>query len=196
MSDKQAKHPLIIGITGASGFIYGYRLLELLNHAGIETHLVVSKAGHQTRNIETNISTQDLKQLATVTYSNQDFTCAIASGSFKTLGMIIAPCSMRTLAEVATGVSTTLISRAADVILKERRRLVLLARETPLHIGHIQAMLTASQAGAIIAPPVPAFYPQPTSLEDIVNHTVGRVLDLFDFDFQTVKRWQGSANTK
>lgn len=191
MQSKQTQHPLIIGITGASGFIYGYRLLEILKGAGIETHLIVSKAAHQTRTIETEITTNDLRQLASVIYSNQDMTVAIASGSFKTSGMIIAPCSMRTLAEIATGVSSCLLSRAADVVLKERRRLILVARETPLHIGHLKAMLTASQAGAIIMPPVPAFYPKPETLSDMVDHSVGRILDLFDFDFQSVKRWVG-----
>lgn len=180
---------LIIGITGSSGIIYGIRLLEVLQTLPIETHLVVSKAGQLTRAFETNLSTAQLKSLANVYHTCTDMTATIASGSFKTLGMIIAPCSMKTLAEIAQGVSSSLISRAADVVLKERRRLVLLPRETPLHLGHLNNMVAVTQMGGIICPPVPAFYTKPQSIADLVDDTVGRVLDLFDLDCGLVKRW-------
>ena len=180
---------LIIGITGSSGIIYGIRLLEVLQTLPIETHLVVSKAGQLTRAFETDLSSAKLKALADVYHTCTDMTATIASGSFKTLGMIIAPCSMKTLAEIAQGVSSSLISRAADVVLKERRRLVLLPRETPLHLGHLNNMVAVTQMGGIICPPVPAFYTKPQSIADLVDDTVGRVLDLFDLDCGLVKRW-------
>lgn len=180
---------LIIGISGSSGIIYGVRLLEVLRDLDVETHLVVTKAAQLTRKYETNLSLQDLKNLTSVYYASQDFTAAIASGSYKTLGMIIAPCSMNTLGEVAHGITTNLLSRAADVVLKERRRLVLMPRETPLHLGHLQNMTQITQMGGIIFPPVPAFYTQPQTLTDIVDETVGRVLDLFDLDAKLVRRW-------
>jgi len=183
-------HPrLIIGISGSSGIIYGIRLLQVLKKLPIETHLVVSKAGQLTRAYETSMSAAELKSLADVSHSCTDITASIASGSFKTLGMIIAPCSMKTLGEIANGISSTLLSRAADVVLKERRRLVLLPRETPLHLGHLNNMVSITQMGGIICPPVPAFYNKPQSIDDIVDDTVGRVLDLFDLDCGLVKRW-------
>ncbi len=181
----------IIGISGASGAIYGIELLKSLAAAGAETHLVVSRTAQITIAHETDYSLPQLHALATHYYSPADLSAAIASGSFKTDGMIIAPCSMRSLAEIATGNTTTLLTRAADVVLKERRRLVLLPRETPLHSVHIKNMLTLSDLGAIIAPPVPAFYSRPQTIADMVNHTVGRVLDLFGLEHGLVRRWEG-----
>lgn len=180
---------LIIGISGSSGIIYGIRLLQILKKLSIETHLVVSKAGQLTRAYETDLSAAELKALADVYHPCTDISASIASGSFKTLGMIIAPCSMKTLGEIAHGISSTLLSRAADVVLKERRKLVLLPRETPLHLGHLNNMVNITQMGGIICPPVPAFYNKPKSIEDLVDDTVGRVLDLFDLDSGLVKRW-------
>ncbi|MFO1434424.1 MAG: UbiX family flavin prenyltransferase [Candidatus Competibacteraceae bacterium] len=180
---------LIVGISGASGIIYGVRLLELLRKVEIETHLVVSRAAERTRDYELNLSAQELRALAAVSYRVGDIGAAIASGSFRTLGMIIAPCSVRTLAEIAAGVSSSLLTRAADVVLKERRRLVLLVRETPLHAIHLKNMLTVTEAGAIIMPPVPAFYNRPRSIDEMVTNTACRVLDLFDIDTGILQRW-------
>lgn len=185
----KTKQRLIVGISGAAGIIYGVRLLEILRETENETHLVVSRAAELTRAHELSLSAQELRALATVCYSVKDVGAAIASGSFRTLGMVIAPCSMRTLAEIATGVTSSLLTRAADVVLKERRRLVLLVRETPLHAIHLRNMLAATEAGAIIMPPVPAFYQLPQSLDEMVTHTVCRVLDLFDIDVGRLKRW-------
>ena len=182
---------VIVGITGATGTIYGVRMLQLLRTAGIETHLVVSSAGEMTRAYETNLSKEELRALADVAYDIHDVGAALSSGSFKTLGMVIAPCSMGTLAEIATGTASSLLTRAADVCLKERRRLVLMARETPLHLTHLRNMVAATEMGAIVCPPVPAFYAKPQTLQDMVDHTVGRVLDLFDLDVPVVKRWGG-----
>ena len=181
---------LIVGISGASGAIYGVRLLELLRDTPIETHLVVSKSALITLAHETRMSWSRIKALADVSYLNQDIGAAIASGSFKTMGMIIAPCSIRSLSEIASGVTSTLLTRAADVVLKERRRLVLMVRETPLHRNHLRSMTELAELGAVIAPPVPAFYARPTSLEDMVDHTVGRVLDMFDIELGVVRRWR------
>ena len=180
---------LIIGISGASGAVYGLRLLELLRDTPIETHLVVSKSALITLTPETGLSWSQLKPLAKVCYSNQDIGAAIASGSFKTMGMLIAPCSVRSMSEIASGVTSTLLTRAADVILKEHRRLVLMVRETPLHRNHLRTMTELAELGAIIAPPVPAFYAKPASLNEMVDHTLGRVLDLFDIELGVVKRW-------
>lgn len=182
---------LLVGISGASGAIYGIRLLELLKDSGIETHLIVSRAARMTLSYETDRSIADLESLATVTYPEQDVGAACSSGSFKTLGMIIAPCSIKTMAEIASGATTNLLSRAADVCLKERRRLVLMLRETPLHLGHIRSMAAVTEAGAIVYPPVPAFYARPKSIEEMIDHTLGRALDLFDIDLGTVRRWSG-----
>lgn len=182
---------LIVGISGASGAIYGVRLLELLKDSEIETHLVISRAAHLTLAAETDFKVADVEALADVVHANQDIGAACSSGSFQNLGMVIAPCSVKTMAEIATGVTANLISRAADVALKERRRVVLMLRETPLHLGHIRSMAAVTEAGAIVYPPVPAFYTQPTSLEDIIDHTLGRVLDLFDIDLNLVRRWTG-----
>jgi len=194
MSDKTSKADrprLIVGISGASGAIYGVRLLELLADAGVETHLVMSRAAQITLTYETSLKVADVEKLASVVHPYSDIGAACSSGSFKNLGMIIAPCSINTMSEIATGTTSNLLSRSADVALKERRRLVLLLRETPLHIGHIRTMASVTEAGAIVYPPVPAFYANPQSLDDMVDHTLGRVLDLFDIDAGTVKRWSG-----
>ena len=186
-----APRRLIVGISGASGTIYGLRVLQLLGGSDIETHLVVSRAGDLTRAHELAESAHELRALATVHYPIADIGAAIASGSFRTMGMLVAPCSVSTLAEVATGVTGNLLSRAADVTLKERRRLVLMVRETPLHLAHIRNMLAVTEAGAIVMPPVPAFYARPASIDDMVTATVARALDLFDIETKTVRRWQG-----
>ncbi|PWY56614.1 aromatic acid decarboxylase [Legionella qingyii] len=182
---------IIVGITGASGMIYGIRLLELLRTTSIETHLIVSKSAQLTRKYETNLSLAEVKALADVYHSWNDVGASIASGSFQTMGMIIAPCSMKTLAEIAHGTGDNLIGRAADVTLKERRRLVLMPRESPLHLGHLQNMVSLTQQGAIICPATPAFYTNPETIDDIINHSVGRILDLFNIDVGIVTRWQG-----
>ena len=180
---------LIIAITGASGVRYGVRLLELTRPLEVETHLVMSRSAEVTLACETELKVADVQALADVCHPAQDMAAAISSGSFKTLGMIIAPCSVRSMSEIATGVTTSLVTRAADVVLKERRRLVLMVRETPLHTGHLRTMTQLSEMGAIIAPPVPAFYAKPESLEAMVDHTLGRVLDLFELDAGSVTRW-------
>ncbi len=180
---------LIVGISGASGIIYGVRLLQLLKATEIETHLIISRAGDMTRAHELDMTGEALRQLADVHYPINDVGAALSSGSYQTMGMVIAPCSTRTLAEIASGVTSTLLTRAADVVLKERRRLVLLLRETPYTSIHIKNMQLATDAGAIIYPPVPAFYALPKSLDDIVSNTMCRVLDLFDVDTGQLKRW-------
>lgn len=184
---------LIVAITGASGAIYGVRLLEQLRALPEwETHLVLSNAGVLTASEELGLKRADIEALADVVHSVKDIGAAVSSGSFRTAGMVIAPCSMKTLAEIAHGLADNLVSRAADVVLKERRRLVLLARETPLNLAHLRNMTAVTEMGAIVFPPVPAFYTRPSSLDDVVNHTVGRVLDLFDIDHHDlVQRWQG-----
>ncbi|KQW20535.1 aromatic acid decarboxylase [Afipia sp. Root123D2] len=185
---------LIVGISGASGAVYGVRLLEVLKDSGIQTHLVMSRAARITLATETSYKVSDVERLAAVVHSNEDIGAACASGSFHTLGMVIAPCSVKTMSEIATGVTGHLISRAADVALKERRRVVLLLRETPLHLGHIRSMAAVTEAGAVVFPPVPAFYARPASLEEMVDHTIGRVLDLFDIDAGLVRRWTGERS--
>jgi 4-hydroxy-3-polyprenylbenzoate decarboxylase len=180
---------MIVGISGASGVVYGVRLLQLLRQLDIESHLVMSRSAQVTLAHESPHSVADVRALATVTYPNTDIGAAISSGSFPVMGMIVAPCSIRTLSEVATGVTSGLISRAADVTLKERRRLVLMVRETPLHLGHLRSMTSVTEAGAIVYPPVPAFYANPESLDDMVDHTLGRVLDLFGIETSVVHRW-------
>ena len=182
--------PLIVGISGASGVIYGIRLLELLRGLAVETHLVISRSAEITIAHETDRKVADVKALATRVYAPHDIGAAISSGSFRTRGMIVIPCSMRSMSEISTGVTSTLLTRAADVVLKERRRLVLTVRETPLHTGHLRTMTQLSEMGAIIAPPVPAFYSRPTSREDMVDHTVGRALDMFDIESGVVRRWK------
>jgi len=185
----QPSQRLIIAITGASGVRYGVRLLELLRPLEIETHLVLSRTAEVTLACETDLKIAQVQALADQCYPATDMAAAISSGSFRTRGMIIAPCSVRSMSEIATGVTTSLVTRAADVVLKERRRLVLMVRETPLHTGHLRTMTQLSEMGAIIAPPVPAFYAKPASLEAMVDHTLGRVLDLFDIDAGSVTRW-------
>lgn len=187
---------LIVGITGASGAIYGVRLLKLLQPLMIETHLVMSLSAQLTLAEETDLQVSDVTALADVVHQADNIGAAISSGSFRTLGMVIAPCSMRSLAEIATGVTSSLVTRAADVVLKERRRLVLMVREAPLHLGHLRSMTAAAEIGAILYPPVPAFYARPESLEQMVDHTLGRVLDLFDITTDVVSRWPGMTPAK
>jgi 4-hydroxy-3-polyprenylbenzoate decarboxylase len=180
---------LVVGISGATGIVYASRLLELLKPTNVETHLVVSRAGDITRSQETDLTSERLRALADVTYTIGNIAAPLASGSFKTIGMVVLPCSMKTLAEIATGLSESLLSRAADVTLKERRRLVLMVRETPLNLIHLRNMLSVTEAGAIVFPPVPAFYTEPSSIEDMVTQTVGRILDLFDIELPGIRRW-------
>ena len=182
---------LIVGITGASGTVYGVRLLEALKEAGVETHLVMSDAAKLTMATETDYAPAWVESLATKVHSPKNIGASIASGSLKTLGMVVAPCSVHTLSDIAWGSTGNLITRAADVVLKERRRLVLLLRETPLHAGHIRSMAQVTDNGAIVMPPVPAFYIQPKTVMDLVDHSVGRVLDLFDIENTLVKPWNG-----
>ena len=183
---------LIVGISGASGVIYGIRLLEVLKaHSDVETHLVISNGGKLNISLETGSSLEQVEKLASVVHSDQNLAASIASGSFHTDGMIVAPCSMKTLSGIVNSYADTLMVRAADVVLKERRRLVLVPREMPLHEGHCRLMYEAARMGAVLAPPMPAFYNDPQSVDDIVNHTVGRLLDLFGIDSGIVKRWRG-----
>lgn len=186
-----AARRLIIGISGASGAAYGIAALDLARSAGIETHLVVSRSALLTLHQELGLKAQDLAGRADHTHPATDIGASIASGSFRTMGMLIAPCSVKTMSEIATGVTSTLMSRAADVVLKERRRLVLMLRETPLHLGHLETMTRLTQMGAIIMPPVPAFYAKPKSLDDVVTHSIARALDLFDIETGAVSRWNG-----
>ena len=180
---------IVVALTGASGVIYGKRCLEALKEAGAETHLVVSKAAEMTLSYELGIKAADLERLAAVRYAPGDVGAAIASGSFRAEAMIVAPCSVKTMSEIATGVTTTLVSRAADVMLKERRRLVLMVRETPFHLGHLRTMTALSEMGAIIAPPLPSFYIEPKTVSDLVDQSVGRVLDLIGIDSALTRRW-------
>lgn len=182
---------IIIGISGASGAIYGVEMLKALKTLNIETHLMVSKTAQITLAHETPYTLAEVQKLATHFHKNDDLAACVSSGSFKTTGMIIAPCSVKSLAEIATGVTSTLLTRSADVCLKERRKLVLMVRETPLHSIHLRNMLTLSDMGAIIAPPVPAFYSNPKSLNEMVKHTIARVLDIFSLDNKTIQRWTG-----
>jgi 4-hydroxy-3-polyprenylbenzoate decarboxylase len=181
---------LIVGMTGASGVIYGIRLLEFLHeHTGIETHLVLSKPAERTIAAETEYRVQDVKALAAQVHPVADIGASIASGSFQTLGMAVVPCSIHTASAVAYCMSDNLLTRAADVVLKERRKLLLVVRETPLHLGHLRTLVAAAENGAVILPPVPAFYSRPTSLAEIIDHTVGRILDHFDIAHALIKRW-------
>ena len=182
---------LVVGISGASGVIYGVRALVRLREAGIETHLVMTRAAKITLAHETDLKVADVEALASVVHRAEDIGASIASGSFRTLGMLVAPCSIRSLSEIASGVTSGLLSRAADVSLKERRRVVLMVREAPLHAGHLRSMLAVTEMGAIVTPPVPAFYARPNSLEAMIDHTVGRALDLFELEVGGVVRWKG-----
>jgi flavin prenyltransferase len=188
-AERGSRKRIVVGVSGATGIVYAVQLLRRLRQVQIESHLVVSKAGDLTRTYETTLSMNELRDMADVNYRVGDVSAAISSGSYKTMGMIVAPCSMRTLAEIAIGMSSTLLTRAADVTLKERRKLVLLPRETPLHAGHLRNMLAITEMGGIIMPPVPAFYLKPATIDQLVNDTVCRVLDLFDIDVPGVKRW-------
>jgi len=187
---------LIVGISGASGIVYGVRILQVLQHSDIETHLVMSDSARMTLATELDMSVKEVEVLASEVHNAKNIGATISSGSFKTMGMVVAPCSIKSLSEIAYGMTSGLLSRAADVVLKERRRLVLLIRETPLHSGHLRTMLQASENGAILMPPVPALYARPQSIDDIVNHTVGRCLDLFDIETDLVKRWSGMGQDK
>ncbi|MDQ1152958.1 UbiX family flavin prenyltransferase [Brevundimonas sp. SORGH_AS_0993] len=182
---------IVVGISGASGAIYGARVLDALNDLGVESHLVVTKAALLTLSQETDLTAEDLTAKASVAHKLADVGAAIASGSFRTLGMIVAPCSVRTMSEIASGVTSTLLTRAADVVLKERRPLVLMVRETPFHLGHLRTMTALAEMGAIIAPPLPAFYARPASIDAMVDQSVGRALDLFGLNWGAVKRWDG-----
>lgn len=185
------KRRIIVGLTGASGAILGVRLLEELVHRAVETHLVVTRAGEQTLRIETGRDLAELQTLAHAFHAIDNLAAPISSGSFSTDGMVVAPCSVNTLSCVASGVTTNLLTRAADVTLKERRPLILVVRETPLHTGHLRSMTAASEIGAIILPPVPAFYSRPRSIEDVVDQVVGRALRLLGFETDLVSPWQG-----
>lgn len=184
-----ARLRVIVGISGASGIVYGVRLLEALRRVEVETHLVMTKAAQITLAHEISLKLADVHALADVVYRPENIAASISSGSFQTMGMIVAPCSIRSLSEIATGVTSNLLTRAADVVLKERRRLVLMVRETPLHLGHLRSMAQVTELGAIVMPPVPAFYSCPQTVDDIVNHSVGRVLDLFGIESSLVRRW-------
>ena len=186
---------LMVGISGASGAIYGVRLLQVLRDvAGVETHLVMSQAARQTLSLETHLSLRDVQALADVVHDARDIAASVSSGSFKTAGMVILPCSIKTLSGIVNSYTDTLVTRAADVVLKERRPLVLCVRETPLHLGHLRLMTQAAELGAVIMPPVPAFYHRPQTLDDVINQTVNRVLDQFDIDLpeDLFTRWQGA----
>jgi flavin prenyltransferase len=181
---------IVVGVTGASGAIYGVRLLEKLQGRS-ETHLILSRAAEKTIYLETGNLAANIKELATFSYPLEDIASRLASGSFRTDGMVIAPCSMNTMGAIASGVCSNLLTRAADVTLKERRRLILMVRETPFHLGHLRSMVALTEMGAIIAPPIPAFYQNPTSILDLVDHSIDRVMDLLGFDTPDVKRWDG-----
>jgi flavin prenyltransferase len=185
---------LIVGISGATGIAYGIRLLEALRDTDVESHLVVTRPGLMTLDYETDLTRDELYALADTVYSASDVGAAISSGSMITLGMIVAPCAVKSAAEIASGATQTLLTRAADVTLKERRRLVLMVRESPLHTGHLRTLTEASEIGAIIMPPMPAFYPRPETINDMIDHTVGRALDLFGIEHDLLKRWTGKPD--
>jgi flavin prenyltransferase len=187
--EKSNKDRLVVGLSGASGIAYGVRLLEALAELSVESHLVMSKAAEMTIGYETALKPKDVAAKAAHTYAIGDIAAPIASGSFKTKGMIVAPCSVRTMSEIATGVTSSLLTRAADVTLKERRPLILVVRETPLHLGHLRTLVSLAEMGAIILPPVPAFYAAPHTISDIVDQLVGRMLDILGYDWPKVRRW-------
>jgi 4-hydroxy-3-polyprenylbenzoate decarboxylase len=186
---KTEQPRLVVGISGASGIVYGLRMLDAARELGVESHLVMSRAAALTLAQETDLSVAEAQARAQVVHKVGDIGAAIASGSFRTLGMIVAPCSVRTMSEIATGVTASLLTRAADVTLKERRPLVLMVRESPLHLGHLRTMAKLAQMGAVIAPPMPAFYARPASLQEMIDQSVGRALDLFGLSWTPVKRW-------
>ena len=187
---------IIVGISGASGVTYGIRLLEILRPTDIETHLIMSNSAEITLAYESNLKVSDVKNLADVTHNVKDIAACLSSGSYRTLGMVIAPCSVRTMSEISSGVTSSLLTRSADVILKERRKLVLMVRETPLHTGHLRTMVNLSELGAIIAPPVPAFYAKPNNLDEMVDYSLGRILDLFDIEIQGMNRWDENSKKR
>ncbi|MFC0632797.1 UbiX family flavin prenyltransferase [Brevundimonas balnearis] len=191
MNSAISPRRIVVGVSGASGVMYGVRALEALRALGIETHLVATRAAMLTLAEETDLSPDDLTARADVVHRLADVGASIASGSFRTLGMLVAPCSVRTMSEIATGVTSTLLTRAADVTLKERRPLVLMVRETPFHLGHLRTMTQLTEMGAIIAPPLPALYARPGSVEEIIDQSVGRALDLFGLDWRATRRWEG-----
>jgi len=194
VADDSAKSRVILGITGASGSIYGWRLLQKLSaRSDAEVHFILSRSGERTAFLELGKSAADFRSLAACAYSPEDIGCRLASGSFVTSGMVIAPCSITTMSSIASGISSNLMVRAADVILKERRRLILMVRETPLHLGHLRSMTALAEMGTIIAPPVPAFYHHPKSIDDLVEHSVNRVLDLLGLPDENASRWDGAA---
>jgi 4-hydroxy-3-polyprenylbenzoate decarboxylase len=178
-----------VGISGASGIVYGIEALRILKSCGFETHLIMTRSAQITLAHETSVKVAEINQLASVVHRVDDIGASISSGSFRTLGMLVAPCSVRTMSEIATGVTSSLLTRAADVVLKERRRLVLMVRETPRHLGHLRTMASLAEMGAVIMPPVPALYAKPASIAQMVAHSVGRALDLFGIDTGLVKRW-------
>lgn len=182
---------LIVGISGASGTIYGVRLLEVLRHAPVEVHLVMSSSARRVVGLETDYTPAEIEGLADAIYDNADIGAPISSGSFRTAGMIVAPCSIKSLSAIANSYNDTLLARAADVVLKERRKLVMVVRETPLHLNHLRLMTHVTECGGVILPPMPSFYHQPKTIDDIVNHTVGKVLDQFDLDHDLFHRWEG-----
>ncbi len=190
------KERIIIGISGASGITYGIRLLQILKTMPIETHLIMSKSAEITLAYESDLKVSDVKNLADVNHNINDIAACLSSGSYKTLGMIVAPCSIRSMSEISSGVTSSLLTRAADVILKEHRKLVLMVRETPLHTGHLRTLVNLSEIGAIIAPPVPAFYAKPDSLEEMVDYTLGRVLDMFDIEIPGMNRWDENSKKR
>ncbi|MDG1709258.1 MAG: UbiX family flavin prenyltransferase [Emcibacteraceae bacterium] len=187
---KDGQKRLIVGISGASGTKYAIRILEILKELNVESHLVMSKAAAVTAGLETSMKVSEIISLASTVHKVEDIGASIASGSFKTDGMLIVPCSVKTMSEINCGVTANLLTRAADVTLKERRKLVLIVRETPLHLGHLKTMTSLAEMGAIIAPPMPALYTMPETINDIVDQTVGRILDLFDLEAPTLKRWK------
>ena len=185
---------IVVGVSGASGAIYAVRLLELLRDRA-ETHLILTRSGEKTLFLETGLLASSLKNLASFCYSPEDISCRISSGSFRTHAMVVAPCSIHTMSAIASGISSNLLVRAADVTLKERRKLILMVRETPLHLGHLRSMTALAEMGAILAPPVPAFYHKPVTILDLVDHTVARILDLLGLPLEDAKRWDGPHET-
>ncbi|PZR35388.1 UbiX family flavin prenyltransferase [Caulobacter segnis] len=195
LSQTVDRQRLAVGITGASGVVYGLRMLDALRELGVESHLVLSKSAALTLAQEADLTVSEVNAMADVVHRAADVGASIASGSFRTLGMVVAPCSVRTMSEIATGVTSSLLTRAADVTLKERRTLVLMIRETPLHLGHLRTMTKLAEMGAVIAPPLPAFYAKPATIAEMVDQSVGRVLDLFDLSWRPVKRWGEDLET-
>ncbi len=191
--NRAAPNRLIVGITGASGTIYGIRLLEVLRDLGIETHLVLSEAARRVAGLETGYAVEDIEALADYAYADSEIDAAIASGSFHTGGMVVAPCSIKSLSAIANSYDDGLLARAADVVLKERRTLVLVVRETPLHLGHLRLMTAVTEYGGVVLPPMPAFYHRPTTIADLIDQTVGKILDQFGIDHALYRRWSGGG---